>query len=72
MVKITTDSPYYKWASEIMSVARVPQSCVTMRIAELLEANVGDWIDAIDWCDDCDQRCTDDCDREPRYNEGYL
>lgn len=73
MTKIKTDSPYYEWAAELMEIARTPQSCVTMRIAEKLEENLPDWLDALKWCDDCEERhdC-DDCDREPRYNEGYL
>jgi hypothetical protein len=70
MTKISTDSPYYDWAKEIMDIARVPQSCVTMRIAELLEANLPGWLDALDHCDGCTNPC-EDCDQkmpsEPRW-----
>ena len=78
--KIKTDSPYYSWASEIMNIARVPQSCVTMRIAELLKANLGGWLDKLDWCSDCDPNdmgMCDSCERidpsdyEPDYGPPY-
>ena len=70
MTKISTDSPYYEWASELMEIARTPQSCVTMRIAEKLAENLGDWIDAVKWCDECEEKCTGGCNHESRYNEG--
>ena len=73
MTEIKTDSPYYKWASEIVAHVRVNKSFTSMRVVELLKANLGDWIDAVEWCDDCEEihNC-DTCEREPQINEGYL
>ena len=73
MTKIKTDSPYYKWASEIVAHVRVHKSFTSMRVAELLEANLPDWLEALDYCDDCEEihNC-ETCDREPQINEGHL
>ena len=78
--RIKTDSPYYKWANELMEIARTPQSCVDMRIAEKLKENLQHWLDQLDWCSDCDPSeagLCDSCERidpsdyEPDYGPPY-
>jgi len=73
MTKITTDSPYYKWASEIVECVKTNYSFTTMRLAKKLEDELPDFLDKVGWCDDCDEvhNC-ETCDREPQINEGYL
>ena len=70
MTKISTDSPYYKWASELIAHAKVNKSMTSLRVAELLEANLPDWLDALAYCDGCTTPC-EDCDQkmpsEPRW-----
>lgn len=76
--RITTDSPYYKYASELIQVVRANPSMTSRRLAEYLEETIGDFIDFIDWCSDCERMDHDQCmeycqdNYEPRINEGYL
>ena len=69
MTKITTDSPYYKWASEIVECVKNNYSFTTMRLAEKLEDELPDFLDKVGWCNSCEEK-NEDSDREP--SESYL
>ena len=62
MTTMKTNSPYYKWASELIAHVRIHNSMTSLRLAEKIEAELGDFLDEVGWCDECEwyQNC-DDC-----------
>ena len=52
--KISTDSAYYQWASEIVQIMKANPSFTTMRVAEKLKADLEDSFVAENFCGDCD------------------
>lgn len=51
---VKTDSPYYQLAADILAVAKARPSMTSMRVAEMLKAQLPDFVTQ-NFCGDCDE-----------------
>lgn len=60
---IKTDSSYYQLACDILKVAKARPSMTSMRVAEMLKAQLPNFV-VENFCGDCDDVCNDNhCER---------